>query len=93
MSRIAQSLNPLTDRRTGAKTPAQIDGSIKTHHAVRELTQQLLPILANHNLPIATLPTNSMFIIKKSQATILGIERSTLDRKIRRYQLDEADGG
>ena len=27
---------------------------------------------------------------KSKTATILGIERSTLDRKIRRYQLDEA---
>jgi len=62
------------DLQTGAKTPTQINGSLKTHHAVRELTQQLLPILANHNLPIAPLPTNSIFIIKNGQAAIPGIE-------------------
>ncbi|MBN2585180.1 hypothetical protein JXA59_00830 [Patescibacteria group bacterium] len=60
--------------KTGAITPAQIDGSLKTHFAVCELTQQLLPILSNHNLPVTPLPANSMFLIKNGQLEIVGAE-------------------
>jgi len=58
----------------GAYTPDQITGALKTHLAIRELTQQILPILSSHDLPIAPLPTNSMFINKSSRLEVVGIE-------------------
>jgi isopentenyl phosphate kinase len=58
----------------GAKTPEQIAGALKTHAAVLTLTGQLLPILANYKLPIASLPTNSIFIIKNGKPEVIGIE-------------------
>jgi isopentenyl phosphate kinase len=57
---------------TGAKNPEQIDGALITHYAVRELTQQLLPILIKHELPIVPLPTNSMFMVKNGQPEVSG---------------------
>lgn len=57
---------------TGAKNPEQIDGALITHYAVRELTQQLLPILTKHGLSVVPLPTNSMFMVKNGQPEVSG---------------------
>lgn len=59
---------------TGALTPEQINGALTTHRAVREVTDQLLPILSSHDLPIVPLPTNSVFVAKDRQTRVLGGE-------------------
>lgn len=68
--RLARDFN----LKEGAKTPEQIAGVLKTHAAVLALTGQLLPIFDNYKLPIAPLPTNSMFMIKNGQPEVVGIE-------------------
>lgn len=58
----------------GAISPEQIRGSLLTHYAVRELTQQVIAALAEAELPIIPLPTSSIFGVKNGQPIVFGIE-------------------
>jgi len=66
----------------GAKTAEQIRESLLTHYAVRELTQQVLGVLTEADLPIMPLPTSSIFTVKQGQPILLATDiiQQTLDK-------------